>query len=81
MRSHRRHLKRLRAAASIFAAFRPLFRLGGTSPPSIPSESGCKNNGTELQATSSRGGSDIVKTDENTTFDGARIGAAFVRGS
>jgi hypothetical protein len=29
---------------------------------------------------SSRGRSDIVKTDENTTFDGARIGAAFVRG-
>jgi len=29
---------------------------------------------------SSRGGSDIVKTDENTTFDGARIGAAFLRG-
>jgi hypothetical protein len=45
--------------------------------PGIPSESGRKT--TELQATQA-GGSDIVKTDENTTFDGARVGAAFVRG-
>ena len=30
--------------------------------------------------TSSNTGSDIVKTDENTTFDGARMAAAFVRG-
>jgi hypothetical protein len=29
----------------------------------------------------SRNGSDIVKTDENTTFDRARIGAALLRGS
>ena len=35
-----------------------------------------QRNGTT--GNSSRGGSDIVKTNENTTFDGARIGATFV---
>src|SRR5579864_2736643 len=32
--------KRLRAATSIFAAFRPLFRHGGTGPASIPFDQG-----------------------------------------
>jgi hypothetical protein len=37
-----------------------------------------QRNGTK--GNSSRGGSGIVKTHENTTIDGARIAAAFSRG-
>ena len=79
MRSHRRHLKRLRAATLISAAYRPCFASAELVRPVYLLSRGAKQrDGTT--GNSSRGGSDIVKTDENTTFDGARIGAAFVRG-
>ena len=35
---HTQWFKRLHAATSIFATFRPLFRFGGRWPASIPSE-------------------------------------------
>ena len=54
------------------------FALKVVRPVSLLSRGAKQRDGTT--GNSSRGGSDIVKTDENTTFDGARIGAAFVRG-
>jgi hypothetical protein len=59
--------------------FAPCFRVAVASLHLYLLSRGAKQRiGTK--GNSSRGRSDIVKSDENTTFDGARIGAAFEHG-